>query len=139
MCASQICEPLVAASRPVALASRRACAGVNENGIFAVLGREEAQFAVKGPFKWPLADRGKTVCAFQPTSARCRLGPFEREWPLAADPSTAALWSTGAPEAAAVPFEDAKVTKLPFFRFLLVDETVAVALGRSGGVAVWAS
>ena len=30
------------------------------------------------------------------------------------------------------------MTKLPFFKFLLVDDDIAVAQGRSGGVAVWA-
>ena len=34
-------------------------------------------------------------------------------------------------------FEDTPVTKLPFFKFLLVDKDIAVAQGRSGGVAVW--
>ena len=37
----------------------------------------------------------------------------------------------------ALPFEQVRPTQLPFFKFLLVDDVVAVAQGRSGGVAVW--
>ena len=92
----------------------------NENGIFGVLGVETVQFSVRGPFKWPNHEK-RAVCAFQPTSAHCKLGPFEWEWLLDADAE----------------FEAAPVTKLPFFRFIHVDEVVAVAQGRSGGVAVW--
>ena len=40
-------------------------------------------------------------------------------------------------KAAPLPFEEAPVTKLPFFKFLHVDSVVAVAQGRSGSVAVW--
>jgi len=118
----------------------------NENGVFSVLGAEWLRFTVKGPFKWPDAER-RTVCAFQPTTARCQLGEWEWEWSLEADPSTASLWSTAAAkedgadggQAPASPsFENLPVTKLPFFKFLLVDDTVAVAQGRSGGVAIWA-
>ena len=39
--------------------------------------------------------------------------------------------------AGALPFEQVRPTQLPFFKFLLVDDVVAVAQGRSGGVAVW--
>ena len=33
---------------------------------------------------------------------------------------------------------DTPATKLPFFKFVLVDEKVAVAIGRSGSAALWA-
>ena len=100
--------------------------GENENGVFGLLGNEWVQFSVTGPFRWPQPER-RAVCAFQPTSARCRLGALEWEW------------SVSAGEPASTPsFELAPVTSLPFFKFLLVDERVAVAQGRSGGVALWA-
>ena len=108
----------------------------NENGIYALGGSDFARFSVKGPFKWPDADK-RTVCAFQPTVARCQLGEWVWEFPMdASDDATAALWSTQPKEAPPL-FDDAPVTKLPFFKFLQVDESVAVAQGRSGGVAVW--
>ena len=114
----------------------------NENGVFAICGAEWLQFSLTGPFKWPQPEM-RAVCAFQPTMARGQLGEWEWEWPL--KPPTAALrsalWSTPAEAqdaATALPFDETPVTKLPFFKFLLVDETVAVAQGRSGGVAVWA-
>ena len=78
-----------------------------------------------GPFKWPDPER-RSVCAFEPTRARCQLGAREWEWSLEAD------------DASPSAFDEAPVSKLPFFKFLLVDEKVAVAQGRSGGVAVWA-
>ena len=109
----------------------------NENGIFAIGGSEFARFSVQGPFKWPDAGKKRTVCAFQPTVARVQLGEWTKEFALdASDDATAALWSTQ-PKEAPPPFDDAPVTALPFFKFLLVDESVAVAQGRSGGVAVW--
>ena len=95
----------------------------NENGIFAVLGWPQVRLTVRGPFKWPQPE-ARAVCAFQPTRAYTRLGPLAREWVL-----------DGGGE---MPFDDVPVTRLPFFRFLLVDECVAVAQGRSGSVAVWA-
>ena len=94
----------------------------NENGIFELFGSDAVKFTVKGPFKWPDAER-RAICAFRPTSAFLKLGPLEREWPL---------------EAEEPPFDDARPTQLPFFKFLLVDDEVAVAQGRTGGVAVWA-
>ena len=99
-----------------------ASTGENENGIFGVLGATGLRLTVKGPFKWPDPER-RTVCAFQPTVAKCAIGPLEREFSMEAP---------GAPD-----FESTAVTKLPFFKFVLVDDTVAVAQGRSGGVAVW--
>lgn len=96
-------------------------AAENENGVRAVLGAEWARFSVRGPFKWA-EPRRRSVCAFQPTLARYQLGNVVWETPLSPD----------------VPFEHAPVTKLPFFKFLLVDDEVAVAQGRSGSVAVWA-
>jgi hypothetical protein len=112
----------------------------NENGIFRVLGRDDVRFSVTGPFKWPTPER-RAVCAFQPTCATFQIGQLEWEWSLEADAGTAALWSTAAPRAEGSErqsFEQTRVTALPFFRWLLVDEAVAVAQGRSGGVAVWA-
>ena len=97
-------------------------ASENENGIFELFGSDAVKFTVKGPFKWPDAER-RAICAFRPTSAFLKLGPLEREWPL---------------EAEEPPFDDARPTQLPFFKFLLVDDEVAVAQGRTGGVAVWA-
>ena len=112
----------------------------NENGVFGLLGYEGLEFSVRGPFKWPQPEK-RTVCAFEPMSARCRIGPLEWEWPLEVGAATASMWSTSSPEGSSrpekVPFEEAKVNTLPFFRFLLVDERVAVAQGRSGSVAVW--
>ena len=105
----------------------------NENGIYAVGGSEFARLSVRGPFKWPDAEK-RSVCAFQPTIARCQLGEWAWEFPM--DASAAALWSTQ-PNEAPPSFDDAPVTKLPFFKFLRVDDSVAVAQGRSGGVAVW--
>ena len=85
-------------------------------------GSDAVKFTVKGPFKWPDAER-RAICAFRPTSAFLKLGPLEREWPL---------------EAEEPPVDEARPTQLPFFKFLLVDDEVAVAQGRTGGVAVWA-
>ena len=107
--------------------------GENENGIFAVLGMESIRFTVRGPFKWPDAER-RTVCAFQPNTAQCKLGPLEWEFALSpgdAGPDAKSSWTDR-------PFEEVPVTKLPFFKFLLVDDDIAVAQGRSGGVAVCA-
>lgn len=104
----------------------------NENGVFAVLGAEWLQLTVKGPFKWPQPER-RAVCGFQPTQARVQLGGWAREWQL--EPTVV---SKRAEASSTPPFDEARVTELPFFKFLLVDERVAVAQGRSGGVAVWA-
>jgi hypothetical protein len=48
---------------------------------------------------------------------------WEKEWPL---------------EEGAESFAETRPTKLPFFKFIYVDDKVAVAQGRSGGVALWA-
>lgn len=95
----------------------------NENGIFGILGSDWLRFTVVGPFKWPSPD-ARTVCAFQPDRFRCKVGSLEWESEIATDP--------------AAPFETMSLAKLPFFKFLHVDDKVAVAQGRSGSVAVWA-
>ena len=91
-----------------------------------------------GPFKWPEPTR-RAVCAFQPTVARCQLGSLHWEWPLEPEPVGPSTPSPAAADAMAapLPFEEAPLTKLPFFKFLHVDGMVAVAQGRSGSVAVW--
>ena len=35
------------------------------------------------------------------------------------------------------PFEMTHIRDLPFFKFIHVDDKVAVAMGRSGSVALW--
>ena len=121
----------------------------NENGVFGVMGQEWLRFTVKGPFKWPEAERGRSICAFQPTLARCELGPLGWDIPMApvalqAERTQASTTSRPAQPAAQqqpvehLSFEATPVTKLPFFKFLHVDDAVAVAQGRSGSVAVWA-
>jgi len=99
-----------------------AAAFENENGVFKVLGSEEVRFTVKGPFKWPDPDKG-AVCAFRPTAATVKFFGWEQEWPLNQGPKS---------------FDETPPTKLPFFKFIYVDDKVAVAQGRSGGVALWA-
>ncbi len=94
----------------------------NENGVFAVLGWDGVRFSVKGPFKWPQPEV-RAVCAFQPTSACVRVVGWETVFSLEPGP---------------VAFVDTPPTKLPFFKFVHVDDRVAVAIGRSGGAAVWA-
>ena len=94
----------------------------NENGIFEILGSDLVQLTVRGPFKWPQPDC-RSVCAFLPNEAIVKLGAWR--------------WNPSLPEPD-TPFEDTKLTKLPFFKFIHVDEKVAVAQGRSGSVALWA-
>ena len=94
----------------------------NENGVFAVLGWDGVRFSVKGPFKWPQPEV-RAVCAFQPTSACVRVVGWETVFSLEPGP---------------VAFVDTPPTKLPFFKFVHIDDRVAVAIGRSGGAAVWA-
>lgn len=94
----------------------------NENGVFAVLGWDGVRFSVKGPFKWPQPEV-RAVCAFQPTSTSVRVVGWEKVFSSEPGP---------------VAFEDTQLTKLPFFKFVHVDDQVAVAIGRSGGAAVWA-
>lgn len=99
----------------------------NENGIFGVLGSDWIRLTVHGPFKWPQPEK-RAICAFQPTVMKLALGPLAWEFPLTAETAAAASTPT---------FDEQPVTKLPFFKFVLVDELVAVAQGRSGGVALW--
>lgn len=94
----------------------------NENGVFAVLGWDGVRFSVKGPFKWPQPEV-RAVCAFQPTTTCVRVVGWEKVFSLEPGP---------------IAFEDTPPTKLPFFKFVHVDDRVAVAIGRSGGAAVWA-
>jgi hypothetical protein len=63
------------------------------------------------------------VCAFRPTAATVKFFGWEQEWPLNQGPKS---------------FDETPPTKLPFFKFIYVDDKVAVAQGRSGGVALWA-
>jgi len=109
----------------------------NENGIFEIFGSDLLKFTVIGPFKWPNSAT-RQVCAFRPTKAKVNIGSLW-SWEPSLDGGGAALWSTE-PETKAgpVPFHKAKVTELPFFKFILVDDKVAVAQGRSGSVALWA-
>ena len=89
----------------------------NENGVFALFGSDVFKTTVKGPFKW--SKRG--VCAFRPDAATFDLGPFS---------TVQAIEEEGA-------FEDVPYRDLPFFKFIHVDDKVAVAQGRSGSVALW--
>ena len=110
----------------------------NENGFFGDWGR----FTVNGPFKWPAPELGRTICAFQPTHAKLNLGAMAWEFPMPPVPvEVSAGGSDGgggmSGSVQPLPFEEVPVTKLPFFKFLWVDDTVAVAQGRSGSVAMW--
>lgn len=98
----------------------------NENGFFGLLGQDGASFTVVGPFKW---DPKSSICAFQPTATRLAWNK-DLKWEF---PITEKDDGPSKPS-----FEDTKVSKLHFFKFILVDDTVAVAQGRSGGVALWA-
>jgi hypothetical protein len=95
--------------------------------LLGVLGVDWIQLTVHGPFKWPQPEK-RAICAFQPTVMKLSLGPLAWDFPMTAE--TAAAASTPS-------FDEQPVTKLPFFKFVLVDELVAVAQGRSGGVALW--
>ena len=125
----------------------------NKNGVFSILGSDFFQTTVEGPFSWDgdcdcrisiqndnnednndgqPADNGTSdskrrtknaaICAFRPTTATFRLGPW---WTIDQD----------IPEEA--PFDQTHIRDLPFFKFIHVDDTVAVAMGRSGSVALW--
>lgn len=108
----------------------------NENGIFELFGSTFLRFTVIGPFKWPNSET-RQVCAFRPTKAKASIGSLVFEPSL--DGGGGSLWSTEPKiEGGHVPFLKAKVTELPFFKFILVDDKVAVAQGRSGSVALWA-
>lgn len=111
----------------------------NENGIFEIFGSDFLKFTVIGPFKWPDSAR-RQVCAFRPTKARVSIGSFWSWEPeLEGGGGIGSLWSSEPElEGGVVPFHKAKVTELPFFKFILVDDKVAVAQGRSGSVALWA-
>lgn len=94
----------------------------NENGIFGFLENEWLRFTVVGPFKWPEPSR-RSVCGFEPNRVRCKIGSLEKEWRISAETAES--------------FEAKRINELPFFRFLHVDDSVAVAQGRSGSIAVW--
>jgi len=96
----------------------------NENGIFEIFGSDFLRLTVIGPFKWPDSVR-RQVCAFRPTQAKVKVG---EKW----------MWEPSLDGGDGVaPFDKAKLTELPFFKFILVDDKVAVAQGRSGSVALW--
>jgi len=61
------------------------------------------------------------VCAFRPTVATFTVEPFNFDQPI--------------PEE--LPFDQTPIRDLPFFKFIHVDDKVAVAMGRSGSVALW--
>jgi len=65
--------------------------------------------------------KGAGVCAFRPTTTTFRIGPWKFDQDL--------------PEE--TPFDETHIRDLPFFKFIHVDDRVAVAVGRSGGVALW--
>ena len=118
----------------------------NKNGVFQILGSDFFQTTVEGPFSWDgdcegrrsIADTGTgtgtdtgmaakrttnaAVCAFRPTTATVQIGPW---WKIEQDlPADA-------------PFDQTHIRDLPFFKFIHVDDRVAVAMGRSGSVALW--
>eukprot|EP00593_Proboscia_inermis_P003249 CAMPEP_0171296142 /NCGR_PEP_ID=MMETSP0816-20121228/4826_1 /TAXON_ID=420281 /ORGANISM="Proboscia inermis, Strain CCAP1064/1" /LENGTH=261 /DNA_ID=CAMNT_0011769365 /DNA_START=245 /DNA_END=1030 /DNA_ORIENTATION=- len=113
----------------------------NENGIYELFGSDWVRVTVTGPFKWPGSAR-RQVCAFRPNRVRVRIGSWDWESSLedgGGGGAFGSLWSTEPLDAdAVVPFHEAKVSQLPFFKFMLVDDKVAVAMGRSGSVALWA-
>ena len=118
----------------------------NKNGVFQILGSDFFQTTVEGPFSWDgdcrinnndsnnqevdeLVDgnpkkrnKNAAVCAFRPTTATFQLGPW---WKIDQD----------IPEDA--PFDQTHIRDLPFFKFIHVDDKVAIAIGRSGSVALW--
>ena len=130
----------------------------NKNGVFQILGSDFFQTTVEGPFSWDgdcdcriikndnddddddddddgqqQADdngihnskrrkKNAAICAFRPTTATFQLGPW---WKI----------DQNIPEEA--PFDQTHIRDLPFFKFIHVDDTVAVAMGRSGSVALW--
>ena len=128
----------------------------NVNGIYSILGSDAFRTTVEGPFSWDgehqsiigigqqrdssssnnnnnnnNSDSSKHssslsagICAFRPTKATFRLGPWwEFEQDLSKDTDT--------------PFDETHIRDLPFFKFIHVDDKVAVAMGRSGSVALW--
>lgn len=88
---------------------------LNENGIFGVLGMGTGRLlSFKGPFKWC----NPSTLAFDSIKVCC--GPWEFD--LASGDG----------------FDEKHVKELPFFNFIHVDDTVALAIGKSGGLALWA-
>jgi len=107
---------------------------VNKNGVYRLLNGELLQTTVEGPFSWngncdpPNSKvvcnskrKPSSVCAFRPTVATFTVGPFNFDQPI--------------PEE--LPFDQTPIRDLPFFKFIHVDDKVAVAMGRSGSVALW--
>mmetsp|Transcript_28675 Transcript_28675/g.34982 ORF Transcript_28675/g.34982 Transcript_28675/m.34982 type:complete len:275 (+) Transcript_28675:318-1142(+) len=107
---------------------------VNKNGVYRLLNGELLQTTVEGPFSWngncdpPNSKvvcnskrKPSSVCAFRPTVATFTVGPFKFDQPI--------------PEE--LPFDQTPIRDLPFFKFIHVDDKVAVAMGRSGSVALW--
>jgi len=116
----------------------------NKNGVFQILRSDLFQTTVEGPFSWngncrikndgsnqeldgqadgnPKRNKNAAICAFRPTKATIQLGPW---WKIDQD----------IPEDA--PFDQTHIRDLPFFKFIYLDDKVAVALGRSGSVALW--
>lgn len=114
----------------------------NKNGVFQILKSDFFQTTVEGPFSWdgdcrtkdrlygqaavgdgnhPKRNKNAAVCAFRPIRATYQLGPWKIDQDIPEDK----------------PFDQTHIRDLPFFRFIHVDDRVAVALGRSGGVALW--
>ena len=116
----------------------------NKNGVFQIFGSDFFQTTVEGPFSWdgdcrlnndsnnqevveqadinPKRNKNAGICAFRPTKAMFQLGPW---WKIEQDISEDA------------PFDQTHIRDLPFFKFIHVDDKVAVAMGRSGGIALW--
>ena len=89
----------------------------NENGVYKLFGSDFFQTTVRGSFRW--TERG--VCGFRPDVATFKVGPFDFKQDLE-EP---------------IAFDDVPMKSLPFFKFIHVDNVVAVAQGRSGSVALW--
>jgi len=131
----------------------------NKNGVFSLFNSDFFQTTVEGPFSWDgqcnkkekeeeekrQGDNGdgdsdgsnsnskrkrnknqkkkkSNICAFRPTKATFQVGPW---WTINQD----------LPEE--IPFDQTHIRDLPFFKFIHVDDKVAVAMGRSGSVALW--
>ena len=108
---------------------------MNKNGVYRLLDGDLLQTTVEGPFSWDgycdppsTKDVGSNskrqpsgVCAFRPTVATVTVGPFTFDQPIPED----------------LPFGQTPIRELPFFKFIHVDDKVAVAMGRSGSVALW--
>ena len=101
----------------ICLGARRATCPVHAG---AAAGEKETNGAVSSPPR-------------RSTAARLALGPWRWEWSLEEGGD-----GGGEEEEKEPAFADARIAQLPFFKFVHVDDAVAVAQGRSGGVAVWA-